>query len=160
MIRWLRIAAKATFTLAFVALGVIVGLFLVANAGWVAVDVPPWLAGFVAEPRLQVWLPALIAGWLVAVLGIAALLVLAMYYVWRRRQYEVLVTQLERELTRLRNLPFVEPAPLEDLPELPDAGAARVLAAIDRAIEHDAIATGPGQEPAPAGIGAGRSEPS
>jgi len=137
MIRWLRIAAKATVTLTFIALGVIVGLFLVANASWVAVDVPPWLAGLAPEPRLQVWLPALIAGWLVATLGIAVLLLWSMYYLWRRRQYEGLIGRLERELARLRNLPFVEPAPLEDLPEEPDAGAARVLAAIDRAIDHD-----------------------
>lgn len=137
MIRWLRIAAKATVTLTFIALGVIVGLFLVANASWVAVDVPPWLEGLAPEPRLQIWLPALIAGWLVATLAIATLLLWSMYYLWRRRQYEALIVRLERELARLRNLPFVEPAPLEDLPEEPDAGAARVLAAIDRAIEHD-----------------------
>jgi hypothetical protein len=137
MIRWLRIAAKATVTLTFIALGVIVGLFLVANASWVAVDVPPWLEGLAPEPKLQVWLPALIAGWLVATLAIATLLLWSMYYLWRRRQYEALIGKLERELARLRNLPFVEPAPLEDLPEEPDAGAARVLAAIDRAIEHD-----------------------
>jgi hypothetical protein len=137
MIRWLRIAAKATVTLTFIALGVIVGLFLVANASWVAVDVPPWLEGFAAEPKLQVWLPALIAGWLVATMAVACLLLWSMYYLWRRRQYESLIGKLERELARLRNLPFVEPAPLEDLPEHPDAGAARVLAAIDRAIEHD-----------------------
>lgn len=137
MIRWLRIAAKATVTLTFIALGVIVGLFLVANASWVAVDVPPWLEGLTPESKLQVWLPALIAGWLVATMAIACLLLWSMYYLWRRRQYESLIGRLERELARLRNLPFVEPAPLEDLPEEPDAGAARVLAAIDRAIEHD-----------------------
>ncbi len=137
MIRWLRIAAKATVTLTFIALGVIVGLFLVANASWVAVDVPPWLEGLTVEPKLQVWLPALIAGWLVAILAVATLLLWSMYYLWRRRQYESLIGRIERELARLRNLPFVEPAPLEDLREEPDAGAARVLAAIDRAIEHD-----------------------
>ena len=141
MIRWLRIAAKATATLTFVALGIVVGLFLVANGSWIAVDVPPWLADLTPESRVQIWLPALIAGWLVAVLAIAVLLLWSMYYVWRRRQYEALVSRLERELARLRNLPLVEPSPLEDLPETPDAGAAKVLAAIDRAVdgedEHD-----------------------
>lgn len=137
MIRWLRIAAKATATLAFVALGVLVGLFLVANGSWIGVDVPPWLADLTPERRVQVWLPALIAGWLVAVLAIAALLLWSMYYVWRRRQYESLIARLERELARLRNLPLVEPSPLEDLPETPDAGAAQVLAAIDRAVDAD-----------------------
>jgi hypothetical protein len=60
-----------------------------------------------------------------------------MYYVWRRRQYEALVGRLERELARLRNLPLAEPSPLEDLPETPDPGAARVLAAIDRAVDAE-----------------------
>ena len=69
--------------------------------------------------------------------AIASLLLWSMYYLWRRRQYEALIGRLERELARLRNLPFVEPAPLEDLPEEPNAGAAKVLAAIDRAIERD-----------------------
>jgi hypothetical protein len=54
-----------------------------------------------------------------------------MFYVWRRRQYESLVNRLERELAKLRNLPFTEPAPLEDLPELPSAQAARVMHALD-----------------------------
>ena len=139
MIRWLRIVAKATVTLTFVALGVIVGLFLVANNSWSAIDVPPWLDSLAPEPRLEVWLPALIAGWLVAILGLAALLLWSMYYLWRRRQYESLIARLERELTRLRNLPLVEPAPLEDLPEKPDPGAARVLAAIDEAIDADQL---------------------
>jgi hypothetical protein len=137
VIRWLRIAAKATVTLTLIALGVIVGLFLVANGSWVSVDVPPWLTELAPERRVEIWLPALIAGWLVATLGLATLLLWSMYYVWRRRQYEGLIDRLERELIRLRNLPFVEPAPLEDLPEAPDAGAARVLAAIDQAIEDD-----------------------
>ena len=135
MIRWLGIAAKATVVLTFLGLGVIVGLFLVANGHWIAVDVPPWLDGLTAEPRLEIWLPALIAGWLVATLALGALLVWSMYYLWRRRQYEALIGRLERELVRLRNLPFTEPSPLEDLPEQPDAGAARVLVAIDAAID-------------------------
>ena len=45
---------------------------------------------------------------------------------------------------RLRNLPFVEPSPLEDLPETPDTGAAKVMVAIDRAIDADPAA---GDEP-------------
>ncbi len=138
MIRWLRIAAKATVTLTFIALGMIVGLFLVANGSWVSVDVPPWLVDLAPERQLQIWLPLLIAGWLLATLALAALLLWSMYYLWRRRQYEGLITRLEKELIRLRNLPFVEPSPLEDLPESPDADAARVLVAIDRAFDADA----------------------
>lgn len=131
MIRWLRIVATATAVLAMIGIGVIVGLFLVANSGWVPVDVPPWLVGLFGDPKMEVWLPGLIAGWLAVVFFAAALLVWSLFYVWRRRQYEALIARLERELARLRNLPFVEPAPLEDLPERPDQNAARVLAALD-----------------------------
>lgn len=145
MIRWLTITAKATLVLAFLGLGVVVGLFLVANSHWIAVDVPPWLDGLTQEPRLEIWLPALIGGWLAATLALGALIVWSMYYLWRRRQYEALIGRLERELVRLRNLPFVEPSPLEDLPETPDAGAARVLVAIDAAIEGDPAADEPGE---------------
>ena len=137
MIRWLRLAATATVVLMMIALGVIAGLFLVANSGWVAVDVPPWLAGWFTSARHEVWLPALIAGWLASVLLAGVLVLGSMYYVWRRRQYEALINKLERELSRLRNLPLTEPSPLEDLPERPDAGTARVLASIDRAVDAD-----------------------
>jgi hypothetical protein len=131
VIRWLRIAATATVVLAMIGIGVVVGLFLVANSGWVPVDVPPWLVDVFGNPKMEVWLPTLIAGWLAVVLLLATLIVWSLYYVWRRRQYEALIVRLERELARLRNLPFTEPAPLEDLPERPDQGAARVLAALD-----------------------------
>lgn len=131
VIRWLRLVATSTVVLTMIGLGVIVGLFLVANSGWVEVDTPPWLAGLFGDQQHDVWLPALIAGWLAAVLLSGVVLLWSMYYVWRRRQYEALIGRLERELARLRNLPFTEPAPLEDLPERPDAAAAQVLAAID-----------------------------
>ena len=131
MIRWLRLVAWATVVLAMIGLGVIVGLFLVANSGWVVIDVPPWLTGLFAYGEYEMWLPAMIAGWLATVLMLAVIVAWSMWYVWRRRQYEALIERLERELARLRNLPFVEPAPLEDLPEHPDTDAARVLAALD-----------------------------
>ena len=143
MIRWLGIVAKTTVVLAFLGLGILVGLFLIANNHWIAVDVPPWLEGLTAEPRLEIWLPALIAGWLATTLVLGALLVGSMYHLYRRRQYEALIVRLERELVRLRNLPFVEPSPLEDLPETPDAGAARVLIAIDAAIDAGDLADDP-----------------
>lgn len=138
MIRWARIAAIGGLLLALLGLGMGVGLFLVANPGWVAIAVPPWLAGVFGDPGLEVWLPALLGGWLLAPLALAALLVWSMFYVWRRRQYEHLIRQLERELAGLRNLPFTDPAPLEDLPEAPDAAAARVLASIgDDALDDE-----------------------
>jgi hypothetical protein len=135
VIRWLRLIATGTLILAMVAIGVAVGLFLVANSGWVAVDIPPWLADPFGDPELEVWLPGLNAGWLTTVFCVAGLLVWSMYYVWRRRQYEALIGRLERELARLRNLPFVSPAPLEDLPEEPDPKAARILRSLDASVQ-------------------------
>ena len=131
MIRWLRLAATATIILSMIGLGVIAGLFLVANSGWIPVKTPPWLIGLFGARPHDVWLPALIAGWLAAAMLLAALVLWSLFYVWRRRQYESLVGRLERELARLRNLPFTEPAPLEDLPELPSVQAARVMDALD-----------------------------
>ena len=132
MIRWLRFVATATVILSMIGLGVIAGLFLVANAGWIPVAIPPWLTGLFGNRPHEVWLPALIAGWLISAILLAALVLWSMFYVWRRRQYESLVARLERELARLRNLPFTEPAPLEDLPpETPNAAAARIMDAID-----------------------------
>jgi hypothetical protein len=123
-----------------IAIGVVCGLFLVANSGWVNVNVPPWLHGWFGSKPTEVWLPALIAGWLVAALLAAVLVGGSFYYVWRRRQYEVLTKQLERELTRLRNLPFEQPAPMEDEPEVPSAQAAHTMAQLQQliAVESDA----------------------
>jgi hypothetical protein len=131
VLRWLRLAATATVILSMIGLGVIAGLFLVANAGWIPVEIHPWLVGLFGDKPHEVWLPALIAGWLASTVLLAALVLWSMFYVWRRRQYESLVNRLERELAKLRNLPFVEPAPLEDLPEVPSTHAARVMNALD-----------------------------
>lgn len=131
VIRWLRLVAIATVILSLISLGVITGLFLVANAGWIPVTTPPWLTGLFGHRLREVWLPALIGGWFASAALLGVLVLWSMFYVWRRRQYEALVNRLERELARLRNLPFTEPAPLEDLPETPSAHAARVMQAID-----------------------------
>jgi len=131
VLRWLRLAATATIIVSMIGLGVIAGLFLVANSGWIPVSIPPWLTSLFGDRPHEVWLPALIAGWLAAAILLAALVLWSMFYVWRRRQYEALVGRLERELAKLRNLPFTEPAPLEDLPETPSIQAARVMDALD-----------------------------
>jgi hypothetical protein len=128
MIRWLRLAAAATVIASLIALGIGAGLFVVANGGWVPVRVPPWLTQLLGDRPHEVWLPALFIGWLASALLAVALLLGSLSYVWRRRQYESLIGRLERELAKLRNLPFTEPAPLEDLPETPDPEAARVMA--------------------------------
>jgi hypothetical protein len=129
--RGLRLIATATMLLSMIGLGVIVGLFLVANSGWVPVTIHPWLTQLFGNRQYEIRLPALIAGWLASAVLLGGLVLTAMFSVWRRRQYETLVRRLERELADLRNLPFVEPAPLEDLPEAPSAHAARVMDAID-----------------------------
>ena len=113
--------------LSLIGLGVIAGLFLVANASWVPVTTPPWLTSVFGTHTHELWLPALIGGWIFGAVALAALLLWSLFYVWRRRQYEALVARLERELAKLRNLPFTEPAPLEDLPEAPSAPAAGPL---------------------------------
>jgi hypothetical protein len=131
VLRWLRLAATATIILSMIGLGVITGLFLVANADWIPIKTPPWLTGLFGTHEHDVRLPALIAGWLVAAILLTAIVLWSMFYVWRRRQYESLIGRLERELAKLRNLPFTEPAPLEDLPETPSTRAAHVMNALD-----------------------------
>lgn len=131
MFRWLRLIATATVILSLIGLGVIVGLFLIANNDWVPVRTPPWLEDLLGNRPREVWLPALIAGWLASAILLATIVLWSMFYVWRRRQYESLINRLEKELAKLRNLPFTDPAPLEDLPETPSAQAARVMAALD-----------------------------
>lgn len=158
MIRWLRTAAASLVVLAVLALGAIVGLLLVENSGYVVVRSHPWL-GPVLEPvignrQLEVQLPVLLAGWLAAVLAAGGLLAASMYYVWRRRQYESLITHLERELVRLRNLPLTDPAPMEDLPEDPDPEAARRLAAASGALPGEGEADDAAEAPAPLRPGA------
>src|SRR5438045_9079770 len=102
-----------------IGLGGVAGLCLVANDSWVPVEIHPWLVALFGRRQLELWLPGLIAGWLASALLLGALVLVVMFHVWRRRQYESLVDRLERELARLRNLPFQEPAPLEVLPEAP-----------------------------------------
>jgi len=131
VIRWLRLAAIGTVILSTIGLGVVAGLFLVVNDGWIGVKVHPWLTSLFGNKPHEIWLPGLVAGWLACAIAITALLLWSMFYVYRRRQYESLIKGLERELANLRNLPFKEPAPLEDLPEVPNAAAARIMDALD-----------------------------
>jgi hypothetical protein len=131
VIRWLRLIATATVILSLIGLGIVAGLFLVANSGWVPVKTPPWLEGLFGNRPHDVRMPALIAGWLASALLLITLVLWSMFYVWRRRQYESLIGRLEKELAKLRNLPFEQPAPFEDLPETPNAQAARVMSTLD-----------------------------
>jgi hypothetical protein len=142
MVRWIRIYALGILALAMVAIGIAIGLFIVANGTWVAVDVPPRLTGVLGDPKYELSVPGLMAGWLVAVAAVVVVVIWSMYYVWRRRQYESLIRRLENELADLRNLPFTAPAPLEDLPETPDSGAAQILAAVETDFEFSEAESG------------------
>ncbi|MEM9491447.1 MAG: hypothetical protein AAGC55_20040 [Myxococcota bacterium] len=128
MFRWLRIATIAGTIVAFIIVGVSVGLFLVENDRWERVHLHPWLAWALGDTPREAWLPALMAGWLVAILLGGTLLVGSLRYVWRRRQADSRIAALERELIELRNLPLTRPAPFEDVSEQPDRDIARHLA--------------------------------
>ncbi len=136
MIRWLRIVSVGAVVLTFIGVGIVVGLLLVANSRWVTVMVPEWLQWLLGERPMEIWLPALIGGWLAAVLAAGALLVWSMWYVFRRRQYESLISRLEKELATLRNMPFTRPAPLEDLPEERDEESVQ-LASVAEAVDRE-----------------------
>lgn len=130
MIRWIRTLALGALVLSLIGVGIFVGLFLVANSAWVPVETPPWLTGIFGDRQMEAWLPALLGGWLLSLLSVLILFGWSLFYVWRRRQYEALVKKLERELAGLRNLPFKNPAPLEDLEdddEEPDPELGRFL---------------------------------
>ncbi len=105
-----------------IGLGVVVGLFLVANSGWVPVQTPPWLEGL-RQPAARGPAAGADRGLAASAILLATIILWSMFYVWRRRQYESLINKLEKELAKLRNLPFTEPAPLEDLPETPSEQA-------------------------------------
>lgn len=150
--RWLRVAGAVTLLLVILAAGAVAGLLLVANSGYVTIQVHAWLQPVVERvlgpQQVEVQLPALMVGWLVAFLAIALLVMGTAVHLWRRRQHERLIARLERELVELRNLPFTAPAPLEDLPEHPDAGTARAL--------DEAMGEPPGRADAGAGKAADR----
>ena len=129
MNRWMKIAAIFLVTVAFIIVGIGVGLFLIENDQWHQVELHQWLRwGELGHTDWEVWMPALMAGWLVAALALAILFLWSVFYVWRRRQYESEIKRLHRQLIKLRNLPFEEPAPFEDDYERPDPTAARLLA--------------------------------
>lgn len=115
MTRWVRIVLWGGLVLAIGGLGAIAGLFLFANKDWVSIAVPSWFTGFTEHRVIEVWLPGLLAGWLVAAVSILLLLTWSLYYVWKTRQSESLIAGLESEMTKLRNLPLVAPTPFEDV---------------------------------------------
>jgi hypothetical protein len=80
-------------------------------------------------------MPVLMAGWLIAVLAVGALVLGTVFYIWRRRQYESEIRRLQRQLIKLRNLPFEDPAPFEDVSEAPNPEAASLMLRLRRDAE-------------------------
>jgi uncharacterized membrane protein YciS (DUF1049 family) len=124
MTRGLRIAVTSFVVVLLVALGAVVGLFLVQNAQWVVLRAPwlrfrlddPFLVAEYETPLYAVMAAAFVVGF--------ALAVLLFIPFWLRRSVERgrerrFVRGLEEELTDLRNLPVDHPAPLEDEPDQP-----------------------------------------
>jgi uncharacterized membrane protein YciS (DUF1049 family) len=119
MTRSLRLTAIALVALLLIAVGAIVGLFLVQNAHWIIVRVPflrlqwddPFPLVEYETPLYAVMAVAFVAGFLLAM----PLFLLG----WLRRSVERgrerrMIRGLEGELVDLRNLPVTNPAPLED----------------------------------------------
>ena len=134
MIRALRILAIGFGVSLFIMLGVGMGFFIRANDAWVALRYPvPRLDPIspIGYTKWELSASFLAFGWLMFVFLLLLMGGWLALYVWRRRQYEALISRLERELADLRNLPVRSPAPLEDLPEEPDEAAARRAAEVD-----------------------------
>lgn len=132
--RWIKVTAILLVTVAFIIVGVGVALFLIENDRWDRVELHPWLRTIgLGDTEWEVWVPVLIAGWFVAILVLGALFLWSVFYVWRRRQYESEIRRLQRELIKLRNLPFEDPAPFEDVAEEPDPEAAGLMLRLQRA---------------------------
>ena len=114
MVRWV---ASGLFILALIAFGVATGFVLVENAGWTLVRVPTWLESAIGGRAIEVWSPVLLLSWPVALVAITLLLWVLGQGLFRRKHDGRAIDGLERELAALRNLPFMHPAPLEDLPD-------------------------------------------
>ena len=131
--RWIKLTAIFLVTVAFVVVGVGIALFVIENDRWEPVEMHAWLRRIgLGDKPWELWMPGLIAGWLVATLTLGALFLWSVFWVWRRRQYESEIRRLQRELIRLRNLPFEEPAPFEDTAERPDPVAAGLMLRLQR----------------------------
>lgn len=151
--RWIKIVAIFLVTVAFVIVGVGIALFLIENDRWERVELHPWLRQIgLGGAEWEIWVPVLIAGWFVATLVLGVLFLWSVFYVWRRRQYESEIRRLQRELIKLRNLPFEEPPPFEDIVEAPDPEAAGLMLRLHSA---DGLADRPGDREAAPGATSG-----
>ncbi len=134
MIRALRIAAIGLGVGLLLMLGIGMGFFIRANSAWVMLRYPvPKLDPInpIGYTKWELSASFLAFGWLLFVFLLLLMGGWLALYVWRRRQYEALISRLEKELADLRNLPVRSPAPLEDLPEEADETAARRAAEVD-----------------------------
>jgi hypothetical protein len=100
------------------------GYFMVLNSQWVVVRYP-MIPDNLSDPVTLLEYESPLALVMAAAFGAGLLLGLLLFApswlkrAWERRQERRFITNLEGELTDLRNLPVNEPAPLEDLDEEP-----------------------------------------
>jgi hypothetical protein len=117
MVRWVRLASVVIVILAMLGLGAAGGLFVAENVRWVPIDIPRLLAPVFGARATEVWMPALFGGWLVAIFLLFIVVASLALRLVRARRAESQIRSLEREVVLLRNMPFNQPAPFEDLPE-------------------------------------------
>lgn len=103
--------------------GAVTGAFILRNNAWVVLSVPalrlswPWALYSVPYDVQLGWL---LLGTFAAGAATVTLVVVVPMVLRRaieRRRAQRVVTELEAELTELRNLPITQPAPFEDLSE-------------------------------------------
>ncbi len=124
MNRTFRGALLSVVVLLLISVGVVLGFFMFKNAQWVVIHIPTvtmdWDAPFsVIEyetPLAMAFAAAFALGCVVtALIFLPARLRRAL----ERRRERRFITNLEEELTDLRNLPLTGPAPLEDMDDSP-----------------------------------------
>ena len=126
MSRTLKLVVWTVVIVLLLVSGGTLGYFLVQNASWVVIRFPtvqldresPLSTVEYESPLAWVMVAAMLVGLAV---GVLIFLPSWLRRVWERHRERRFISSLEGELTDLRNLPVVSPAPLEDLPEERDA---------------------------------------
>lgn len=125
MSRTLKALLVFLVVLLLVALGGVVGYFLVKNSHWVVIRFPvlalSWDDPFPVE-EYDTPLPLVMAVSFAAglVLGLMVFVPSWLRRAVERRRERRFIRGLEGELSDLRNLPVTDPAPLEDIADEPD----------------------------------------
>lgn len=124
MSKTLRGLLFALVILLLVIMGGTIGYFMVQNAQWVVLRFPAVQADW-SDPlpmmEFETPLPVVMAVSFGLGLVLAVLIFSPSWLrrAWERRQERRFINSLEGELTDLRNMPVTDPAPLEDIDEIP-----------------------------------------